>query len=131
MSDHSFNPGSDELVTVPCSPAEAALALKQRREARKSLDMWCRYCGFIPAEHHRLLNGRLEAIARGDIDRLIVLMPPGYAKSTYASVLFPAWYLSWFGNHSLIAASHTAELAEKWGRRVRNLVAEHANVLGY
>ena len=130
MPDHSFNP-SDEIVQVPCTAAEAALALKQRREARKSLDMWCRYCGFVPATHHRLLNRRLEAMARGECDRLIVLMPPGYAKSTYASVLFPAWYLSWFANHSLIAASHTAELAEKWGRRVRNIVAEHANVLGY
>jgi hypothetical protein len=32
---------------------------------------------------------------------------------------------------SIIAASHTAELAERWGRRVRNLVAEHGSRLGY
>jgi predicted phage terminase large subunit-like protein len=31
---------------------------------------------------------------------------------------------------SLLAASHTIELAEKWGRRVRNLIAEHSAVLG-
>lgn len=57
-------------------------------------------------------------------------MPPGSAKSTYASILFPPWYLSNHPDHCIIAASHTAELAEKWGRKVRNLVAEHKAVLG-
>ena len=31
---------------------------------------------------------------------------------------------------NLLAASHTTELAEKWGRRVRNLVNEHSITLG-
>ena len=31
---------------------------------------------------------------------------------------------------NVLAASHTTELAEKWGRRVRNLIAEHRLVLG-
>ena len=31
---------------------------------------------------------------------------------------------------NVLAASHTTELAEKWGRRVRNLTAEHSLVLG-
>jgi predicted phage terminase large subunit-like protein len=31
---------------------------------------------------------------------------------------------------SIIAASHTIELAEKWGRRVRHLVTEHGSMLG-
>lgn len=57
-------------------------------------------------------------------------MPPGAAKSTYASILFSPWYFGVYPDHCIIAASHTAELAEKWGRRVRNLVSEHALVLG-
>jgi predicted phage terminase large subunit-like protein len=56
-------------------------------------------------------------------------MPPGSAKSTYASVLFPPWLLAQDGGN-IIAASHTTELAEKWGRRVRNLISEHSFVLG-
>lgn len=55
-------------------------------------------------------------------------MPPGSAKSTYASVLFPPWLMATAAG-SVLAASHTTELAEKWGRRVRNLIAEHSNVL--
>lgn len=56
-------------------------------------------------------------------------MPPGSAKSTYASVLFVPWFLQ--GHHGLnvLAASHTTELAEKWGRRVRNLIADNALTL--
>jgi predicted phage terminase large subunit-like protein len=77
-----------------------------------------------------LLISKLEAVTRGDIDRLAIFMPPGAAKSTYASILFTPWYLGNFPDHCIIAASHTAELAEKWGRRVRNLLAEHNIVLG-
>lgn len=57
-------------------------------------------------------------------------MPPGSAKSTYASVLFPAWYFSQHPDANIIAASHTAELAERFGRRVRGLVSEHSETLG-
>lgn len=56
-------------------------------------------------------------------------MPPGSAKSTYASVLFPPWLMAQ-GSWNVLAASHTTELAEKWGRRVRNLVSEQSLILG-
>ena len=68
-------------------------------------------------------------VSRGTIPRLAVFMPPGSAKSTYGSVLFPAWYLAQHPSHSILAASHTTELAEKWGRRVRNLIEEHGPTL--
>lgn len=61
----------------------------------------------------------------------MIFMPPGHAKSTYASVLFPAWYLAQDSTKSIIAGSHTGKLAERFGRKVRNLIAEHASVLGY
>lgn len=117
-------------MNSPISRQEAARTLLQRRSIRRSLTDWCRFAGFEPARHHRLLIDKLEAITRGDIDRLAVFMPPGAAKSTYASILFAPWYFGAHPDHCIIAASHTAELAEKWGRRVRNLVSEHALVLG-
>ena len=72
----------------------------------------------------------LERIGAGDIDRLMVLMPPGAAKSTFVSVLFP---LAWFVRHptsEVIAACHTASLAEHFGRRLRSLLAEEGIGLG-
>lgn len=88
------------------------------------------YAGFEPAAHHRLLIEKLEQVSSGKIDRLAVFMPPGAAKSTYSSILYAPWYFSQHPQHCVIAASHTAELAEKWGRRVRNLLAENALILG-
>ena len=84
-----------------------------------------------PAAHHRMLLDRLGQVADGAIDRLMVLMPPGSAKSTYASLLFPAWWMARQPLTNVIAASHTAELADHFGRRLRNLVAEERDTLGY
>jgi hypothetical protein len=47
--------------------------------------------GQNPALHHRFLLEQLDAISRGTIDHLMVLMPPGSAKSTYASVNTDLW----------------------------------------
>jgi hypothetical protein len=80
--------------------------------------------------HHQFLISKLEAVARGEITRLAVFMPPGSAKSTYGSILFAPWFLSQYPQANIIAASHTTELAEKWGRKVRNLVSEHGKTLG-
>jgi predicted phage terminase large subunit-like protein len=102
----------------------------QRQAARKWLTEWCRLNGFEPAAHHKLIIEELEAVARGDVSRLALFLPPGSAKSTYASILFPPWFLAQRPNANIIASSHTAELAERWGRRVRGLVQEHSNVLG-
>jgi predicted phage terminase large subunit-like protein len=49
-------------------------------------------------------------------------MPPGSAKSTYASVKFPAYYLGRMGKKSIITASYGGDLATSFGRKVRNLV---------
>lgn len=61
----------------------------------------------------------------------MVCMPPGSAKSTYASVLFPAWWLAQGPNRSVIGASHTMDLASGFSRRVRAQVREYGPLLGY
>jgi hypothetical protein len=91
---------------------------------------WCRFCGYEPALHHRLLIDQLERVASGEVDRLAVFMPPGSAKSTYGSILFPPWFMAVRPGMQVLAASHTTELAERWGRKVRGMVAEHVTTLG-
>jgi hypothetical protein len=56
--------------------------------------------------------------------------PPGSAKSTYVSVLLPSWYLANNPSHSILAATHNVEFAERWGRRVRNDIAADEKLLG-
>lgn len=105
-----------------------------RARARASMAAYIDYMelGFRPAKHHRALIAALEAVERGENDRLMVLMPPGSAKSTYTSTVFPPWYLGRNPERSVIAASHTQELIERFGRRARNLYAapQHREVFG-
>lgn len=109
-----------------------ALAL-YRRLLRRSFEAWCCHVlaplGQRPARHHRLIIAKLEAVARGEIDRMMLFLPPGSAKSTYASVLFPAWWLAQKPHKSVIASSYGQDLAEGFGRRVRDLIGEHAPAL--
>lgn len=98
---------------------------KARLECRSSL---LRYIERLspeapPARHHRLLIEKLEAVERGEIKRLMVFMPPGSAKSFYASVMFPGWYLGRNPARNVIAASYGQELADKFGRKVRGFVS--------
>ena len=109
---------------------DAAGQILRRKLIRSNLSEWAKYNSFTPARHHRLLISKLEALCRGDILRLAVFMPPGSAKSTYASVLFPPYAMANHPKAQFLAASHTTELAERWGRRVRNLIAEHQAILG-
>jgi predicted phage terminase large subunit-like protein len=116
------------LNSLP-SRQEAAREILRRQRLKENFIEWCRECGYKPARHHLFLIEKLEALERGDIRRLLVTMPPGSAKSTYNSVLFPAWFLARNPAGHVLAASHTTDLAEKFGRRCRNLIAEHCHTL--
>lgn len=132
------------MSTTTAHPATSAqpkssphLLLKEllaRKEAQENLPRFIEYIdlGFKPAKHHQLLLDALHKVESGEIERLMVCMPPGSAKSTYTSVVFPPWFLGRNPKLSVIAASHTQELAERFGRRVRNLVQakEFGNVFG-
>jgi predicted phage terminase large subunit-like protein len=105
-----------------------------RDRIRESLNDWALLAlapmGQAPATHHRLLIRELEGLAAGRWDRLMLLLPPGSAKSTYASLLFPPWFLANKPWAHVIAASHTASLARSFGRGVRALIQEHYTRLG-
>jgi predicted phage terminase large subunit-like protein len=122
--------------------AEAAQQLLENRLARDSLIHFSQIvdipgkpvsedadeASFKPIEapvaaHHRLLMETLQRISETPNGRAIVMMPPGSAKSTYTSVVFPAWFLGRAPNKQVILASYAMSLAKKMGRRTRQLVA--------
>ena len=87
--------------------------------------------GFTPSAHHRFLLNSLDKVTTGEVKRLLVLMPPGSAKSTYASVIFPIWWFMQHPNSSVIAACHTASLVEHFSRRIHALIDEHHHKIGF
>jgi predicted phage terminase large subunit-like protein len=87
--------------------------------------------GLTPAAHHRFLLKSLDLVSEGKVKRLLVLMPPGTAKSTYTSVIFPIWWFMQHPRSSVIAASHTAALVEQFSRRIQALISEHRYKIGF
>ena len=77
---------------------------------------------FIAGDHHKIFGDKLERVARGELKRLIVNMPPRHTKSEFASYLFPAWVMGQKPQTKIIQATHTAELAVGFGRKVKNLL---------
>lgn len=65
-------------------------------------------------------------MARREVDRLLVLCPPQHGKSTVASRRFPAYALGNDPTLDVISASATADLAEEFGRDVRNCISDPA-----
>jgi predicted phage terminase large subunit-like protein len=112
------------------SPSEAAKELLRRRKIRRSLTEYARHKGFEPALHHRLIIDEIEAFLASDDEVLLLFAPPGSAKSTYVSNLFPPHYLSQNPGHSILAATHSVEFAQRWGRKCRNDIASDGHVLG-
>lgn len=94
--------------------------------SRRSLLRFTEYTNplYQRAAHHQLIAEKLEAVERGDIDRLMIFMPPRHGKSELASKRFPAWCLGKDPKRQIIAASYNSDLANDFGRNVRNLVAE-------
>lgn len=82
--------------------------------------------GYRDAPHHRLIAMKLEAVERGEITRLMITMPPRHGKSMLASEFFPAWYLGRNSDHSVVMATYAQDLADDFGRKVKNQIEDSA-----
>lgn len=123
------------------SPEQAASVLLDRRQARKSLRHFAARVpvpgapaedlpegSAIPlieteqAEHHELILDAMQQCMQTRHGRLMIMAPPGSAKSTYASVVAPSWYLGTDDGRRVILASYGDDLARRHGRRTRQLL---------
>lgn len=84
------------------------------------------------ADHHALLLNKLQGIEDGTVPNLMVLMPPGSAKSTYADVVFVPWFMARKSRRNVILASYASDIAKKQGRRARQLIKSRSfsNLMG-
>ena len=84
------------------------------------------YPDYKVGKHHERLAHIFEEIAAGTKKRVVVNIAPRHGKSELISYLAPAWFLGKYPHKKVIMASHTADLAVNFGRRVRNLVSSDA-----
>ena len=103
---------------------------KQLSTAERARSDFMKYVGviwqeFIEGEHHKIMAKKFNDLATGKIKRLIVNMPPRHTKSEFASYLLPSWLMGKNPKLKIIQATHTGELAVRFGRKVRNLMASN------
>jgi len=98
--------------------------VRRRIEAKQSLIGFTEFTNprYKTAHIHREIAQQLERVERGEIDRLMLLVPPRHGKSELASRRFPARYLGRFPHRQFISSSATGSLAEDFGRDVRNII---------
>jgi len=111
----------------------AASLRRVRDKARRDLASYALFCGdYRPARHHRLMCASLQMAIEGYLKRVMILAPPGAAKSTYSSVYAPSWALAKIQGLQLLACSHTQSLADDFSRRTRSQVrsARHVELFG-
>lgn len=81
---------------------------------------------FIVGRHHEVMAEYMEAAERGEIRRLMIFMPPRSGKSWMTSWYYPAWCLGRHPKWQVFGVSYSAELAQTFGRDVRNLCREES-----
>ena len=104
--------------------AEARLILREKAQNNFMPFVHHVYENFIEGRHHLEIAEKLEKVATGEITRLIVNMPPRHSKSELASYLMPAWFLGRNPKLKIIQATMNTELAVRFGRKVRDLIAD-------
>ena len=82
----------------------------------------CVWPDFIEGSHHRHISKKFNDLATGKLKRLIVNMPPRHTKSEFASYLLPAWMVGRNPKLKIIQATHTGELAIRFGRKSKHLI---------
>ena len=114
------------------SKLRSLLEERRTRKARSSLLEYVRltFPQYDAGRHLHEMAAQLEAVERGDSDRTLIIEPPRHGKSLLVSQRFPAWYLGRNPTDEVIHASYGGELAQSFGRRLRNLMMDpkHARI---
>lgn len=74
--------------------------------------------------HTRMICDRLDALARGDIRKLMLFVPPRHGKTYHAGERFPAYCFGQNPSWQIITTSYTIDLARASSRKARNIMRE-------
>lgn len=77
---------------------------------------------FVEGSHHKKIADKFNRIARGELKRVIINMPPRHTKSEFSSFLLPAWMIGRDPKLKIIQSTHTTELAVRFGRKAKTLM---------
>ncbi len=117
--DLSLFPPAERLIVEEYLQRKAL-----RKKGQSFLDFVQHVAPWVVIEEvHVLLARHFERLRAGQIDRLMIMMPPRTGKSLFTSELLPAWWEGHYPSDKLLHASYASTLVEKFGRKIRNMVA--------
>ena len=104
--------------------SEIRAELKRRLDATERMINFAKFMslGYVDEPMHHLIASHLDRVVSGEIQRLIITVPPQTGKSRLVSNLLPAY---WFGKHPndpIILSSYSASLAEFHSQRARDIL---------
>lgn len=109
--------------------AAAAAELARRELARRRAAT--RFIDFLPTvsppgwqydiPHLRLIGQHLDAVTRGEIDRLAIFMPPRHAKTETVTIRYPVYRLERQPQTRALVTGYNERVAHKFSRKSRNL----------
>jgi predicted phage terminase large subunit-like protein len=89
---------------------------------------------WTPARHlsylDQAITESIELAQRGELEGLVVSMPPQHGKSELCSKFLPAWYLGRNPDRRVILCSYEADFAASWGRKARDLLEQNGRLFG-
>lgn len=130
---------TDELAAMEQEAAKKQLGLlKRQQKAIAARDDFLTFVKFTmpdpadpndidrsvyqAAKHHEAISRVIEEVEKGEIQFLILTMPPRHGKSEIVSRRFPAWYLGRHPDHSIVVATYNDDFAKDFGADVRGIV---------
>ena len=108
---------------------EAAITTKTRQEESKGRK--ASYLSFlrdsvpagwtVDAPHIRLIAEHIDAVERGEIDRLAIHMPPRHAKTESVTVRYGVYTLQSHPAENVLITGYNERFARRLGRKARNV----------
>lgn len=137
-SRHEWESWQRDLESLPLPAQEAARRRMARlgapeepddgSQARENFLTFVRrlWPSYVHGRHHDVMADAFERIEKGELKRCIINMPPRSTKSRFTSILLPAWFLGRHPSKKIFEASYSVNLAQGFGRELRNLVKSDA-----
>lgn len=128
LDDPNINPIVKDMIRDGLETAlqggfKAAYEAQLKLRARTDLDAFSEYVfGHRPMPHHREITRILQDPSKKEV---LIIAPPGSAKSTYTSQIFPPWYIGNNPEHASILLSSSSSQSIKFSTDIRSVVVSN------